>query len=65
MPSKRVIYLYPKKTMDTTVQLNIKNSKFTKIYPKFNGKNIWNVKAKPNGDILINNITIVLYNLYN
>ena len=50
---KPVIYLYPKETMDISVQLNIKNSKFTTIYPKFNGKNTWNVKAKTNGDILI------------
>ena len=50
---KPVIYLYPKETMDISVQINIKNSKFTVIYPKFNGKNTWNVKAKPNGDILI------------
>ena len=40
-----VIYLYPKETMDVSVQLNIKNSKFITIYPKFNGKNTWNVKA--------------------
>ena len=51
--AKPVIYLYPKKTMDISVQLNIKNSEFTVIYPKFNEKNIWNVRAKPNGDILI------------
>ena len=56
-PMKPVIYLYPIKTMDISVQLNIKYSKFTTIYPKFNGKNIWNVKAKPNGDILINDKT--------
>ena len=56
-PAKPVIYLYPKETMDISVQLNIKNSKFTTIYHKFNGKNTWNVKAKPNGDILINNKT--------
>ena len=54
---KPVIYLYPKKNMDISVQLNIKQSKFTTIYPKFNGKNTWNVKAKPNGDILINDKT--------
>jgi len=36
---KPVIYLYPKETMDISVQLNIKNSKFTTIYPKFNDKN--------------------------
>ena len=51
--AKPVIYLYPKETMDISVQLNIKSSKFTTIYPKFNGKNTWNVRAKPNGDILI------------
>ena len=50
---KPVIYLYPEETMDISVQLNIKNSEFTTIYPKFNGKNTWNVRAKPNGDILL------------
>jgi len=54
---KPVIYLYPKESMDISVQLNIKESKFTTIYPKFNGKNTWNVHAKPNGDILIKNKT--------
>ena len=57
MSAKPVIYLYPKETMDISVQLNIKYSKFTTIYPKFNKKNSWNVKAKPNGDILINDKT--------
>jgi len=51
---KPVIYLYPKETMDISVELNIKKSKFTTIYPKFNEKNKWDVRAKPNGDILIN-----------
>ena len=50
---KPVIYLYPKEAMDISVQLNLKNSKFTTIYPKFNDENTWNVKAKPNGDILM------------
>jgi len=54
---KPVIYLYPQKNIDISVQLNIKNSEFTTIYPKFNGKNTWNVRAKPNGDILINGRT--------
>ena len=31
--------------MDVSDQLNIKNSEFTTIYPKFNEKNTWNVKA--------------------
>ena len=55
---KPVIYLYPKESMDISVQLNLKeNNKFTTVYPKFNGNNTWNVKAKPNGDILIKNKT--------
>ena len=57
VPKKPVIYLYPKETMDISVQLNIKYSKFTTIYPKFNEKNTWNVRARPNGDILINDKT--------
>ena len=36
--AKPVIYLYPKETIDISVQLKIKNSKFTTIYPKFNKK---------------------------
>ena len=40
--------------MDISVNLNLKNSKFTTIYPKFNDENTWNVRAKPNGDILMN-----------
>ena len=51
---KPVIYLYPEETMDISVKLNIKNSEFTTIYPRFNEENTWNVRAKPNGDILIN-----------
>ena len=54
---KPVIYLYPEENMDISVQLNIKNSQFSTIYPKFNEKNTWNVRAKPNGDILINGRT--------
>ena len=50
---KPVIYLYPSKPMDISVQLNLKESQFTTVYPKFNGKNTWNVHAKPNGDIFI------------
>ena len=54
---KPVIYLYPEETMDISVQLNLKNSEFTAIYPKFNGKNTWNVRAKANGDILLKDRT--------
>ena len=51
---KPVIYLYPEKEMDISVQINmdLNKSKFTTIYPRFNeGNNTWNVHAKPNGDI--------------
>ena len=54
---KPVIYLYPEETMDISVNLNLKNSKFTTIYPKFNDENTWNVRVKPNGDILMNGKT--------
>ena len=54
---KPVIYLYPKETMDISIQLNLKNSKFTTIYPKFNEENTWKVRANPNGDILMNGKT--------
>ena len=54
---KSVIYLYPKENLDISVQLNIKNNQFTTIYPKFYENNTWNVRAKPNGDILINGKT--------
>ena len=53
---KPVIYLYPQKEMNVSVQLDmdLNKNKFTTIYPKFNeGDNIWNVHAKPNGDIQI------------
>ena len=54
---KPVLYLYPEKEMDISVQLNFNlDIKLTTIYPKFNGENkTWNVHAKPNGDIKINN----------
>ena len=50
---KPVIYLYPENPMDVSVQVNLKESKFSTVYPKFNKENIWNVHAKPNGDITI------------
>ena len=54
--TKPVIYLYPKKSMDISIQINLKeNSKFTTIYPKFNENNSWKVYAQPNGNIFINN----------
>lgn len=57
---KPIIYLYPEKEMDISVQLNInkKENELTTIYPKFNGENnTWNVHAKPNGDIILGNKT--------
>jgi hypothetical protein len=50
---KPVIYLYPENPMDISVQVNLKESKFSTVYPKFNKENTWNVHAKPNGDITI------------
>ena len=50
---KPVIYLYPEKPMDISVKLNLKNSIFTAIYPKFTKENTWNVYAEPNGNIII------------
>ena len=52
---KPVIYLYPEEPMDVSVQLDIKDSKFSSVYPRFNGKNTWKVHAEPNGDLTINN----------
>ena len=50
---KPVIYLYPEEPMDISVQIKLTNNEFTTIYPKFNGKNTWNVHAEPNGDIYV------------
>ena len=53
---KPVIYLYPEKEMDISVNINITEGKFSVVYPRFNeGNNAWKVKANPNGDIEINN----------
>jgi hypothetical protein len=52
---KPVIYLYPEEPMDVSVQLDIKDSKFSSVYPRFNGKHTWKVHAEPNGDLIINN----------
>ena len=52
---KPVIYIYPETPMNIRVQLNLKKSEFTIVYPKFNEENAWNVHSSPNGDILINN----------
>ena len=52
---KPVIYLYPEKAMDISVQLDLKIGKFLTVYPKFNEKNTWKVNAEPNGNIKMNN----------
>ena len=52
---KPVIYIYPEEPMDVSVQLDIKDIKFTTVYPRFNGKHTWKVHAEPNGDLTINN----------
>ena len=63
---KPVIYLYPENPMDISVQVNLKESKFSTVYPKFNKENIWNGHAKPNGDIIISNKTYpyIIYGQY-
>ena len=51
---KPVIYLYPEKEIEVEIKLNVKNSKLTCVYPKFNeSDNKWKVKASPNGEITI------------
>ena len=53
---KPVIYLYPEKEMDISVNINITEGKFSVVYPRFNeGNNTWKVKVNPNGDIEIKN----------
>ena len=39
--------------MDISVQLKLKNSVFTTVYPKFTNKDTWNVHAEPDGTISI------------
>ena len=55
---KPVIYLYPEKEIDISVQLDInkQKSKLTVLYPKFNeDNNTWKVHASPCGDIKLGN----------
>ena len=52
---KPVIYLYPEKSIDVSINLNLNKSAFTTVYPKFFSPNQWKVQANPNGDILIGN----------
>ena len=50
---KPVIYLYPEEPMDISVELKLKESKFTTVYPKFTKKDTWNVHAETDGTISI------------
>ena len=50
---KPVIYLYPEKPTDITINLNLNNAKFTCVYPKFTSENTWNVHALQNSEIII------------
>ena len=53
---KPIIYLYPEKSMNITVNINFKEGEFTAVYPKFNEKdNTWKVAGNPGGDIMLNN----------
>ena len=53
LKGKPVIYLYPEKPMDISVQLKLKDNEFTAVYPKFTEKDTWNVHAEPDGTISI------------
>lgn len=55
--AKPVIYLYPEQDTEVKVQLSLKDSEFTTIYPDFNSDDAWKVLAHPNGDIEINDKT--------
>ena len=53
---KPIIYLYPEKPMNISVNLSISEGKFSAVYPKFNEKDsTWTVEGNPNGDIMLKN----------
>lgn len=58
--AKPIIYLYPKKEMDVTVQLNF-DGKLTHTYPAYNDG--WIVHAKPSGQ-LFDKDSVEYYALY-
>lgn len=58
---KPIIYLYPEKEENITVQLGYKE-KLSASYPKY--ENEWNVYAYPNGDLVDNKTGRRLYALY-
>lgn len=47
--AKPVLYLYPEKAMDVTVQLELKNTRFSCTYPDYGSG--WHVKARPDGTL--------------
>ena len=58
---KPIIYLYPKKTTETTVKL-LNDERITCSYPKY--VDGWNVLAEPNGDLIDLETGRNLYSLY-
>ena len=46
--AKPVIYLYPEKSTDVSVSVNL-NGRLTCVYPEYNGE--WNVNAAPDGTL--------------
>ena len=58
---KPIIYLYPKKTTETTVKL-LNDERITCSYPKYVDE--WNVLAQPNGDLIDLDTGRNLYSLY-
>jgi len=58
---KPIIYLYPEKETNVTIKF-LKQERITTTYPKYN--DIWDVTAKPNGDLIDNQTGRSLYGLY-
>lgn len=46
---KPVIYLYPTRTTDVTVNIRLADGRFTQAIPAGNGSGTWNVTAEPDG----------------
>lgn len=46
---KPVLYLYPEKTTDVDVKVNLNNAMFSCTYPEYNGG--WSVTAQPDGTL--------------
>ncbi len=61
MEYKPIIYLYPREETKITIKL-LKPEQLTVTYPKYN--DIWDVTAKPNGDLIDNQTGRSLYGLY-